>query len=980
MLLTTALLLAGLLDAPVSLTTSDGNGLKLVALDADAVCGGPLCFTELRLSFENPEDRVIEGQFQAALPPGASVSRFAMKIGDAWQEAEVVEKQAARRAYDDFLHRRQDPALLEQAAGNQFQARVFPIPARGTKELIISWGHAPTSRDGVAHYVFPLAGLPQVDHLKVRVRNTDGKELFALDKTRVVPNVDVDVDIAKDSARAVRASLDGGNSVVVMRAAPTFKDAAPDALSGLVVLIDTSASRALQMAKDIVLLKQMMAAAASSSSSAASTKLVVLAFDQTVQEVYRGTVAGFDAKVLSARRPLGATDLGNALDAAAAVVSSSGKSIDRVVVISDGVGTADLSTNLAQATAALKAKGVRRIDAVVRGGVRDEGALRGVVKGGSDEGLVVDGDRAADDIVGRLLRKVRSGITVDVKGATSVWPKVLDGVQPGDERVIVAELKAGAPLVVSLGGRVVDVGAVGAAPAPLLQRAWAEARLARLQAALDVAKSPGEKKELNEQMVAVSTRNRVLCSQTALLVLETEADYSRYGIARKALADILVVDNSGLSLRARKDIVAAASPPPPPKKLRPSKAKAKVDFSMEGEADAKPGADMAEDDATADKGGGEESKEEAEVADESDAKKMSARDDAPAPQAPPPPPPPPAPSMRPPSAEPSVMSERRSVANESPTETFVNPWNGPFDDGMKLLKKGDRAGAIKKARAWREEQPGDVLALLLLAEALGDSDVDEAGRALGSIIDLFPARTDLRRAVGARLDQLNSKKASKTAQLLAIDTWRKSVEQRTDHPQSHRGLAYSLVRAGRAEEAFAVVENALKQTYRSDSFRGVDQILREDLGLIGAAWKAKGGTAAAIAARIKAANGTAATGPSLRFTLWWETDANDVDFHIRDKAGNHAYYSEPNLASGGNLYADVTTGYGPECFTIPGAQHAYPYALSAHYYSRGPMGFGLGTMMVIEHDGKGGLRFDDRPFVIMVDGAFVDLGVVKGPL
>jgi len=44
---------------------------------------------------------------------GASISRFAMKVNGAWQEGEVVEKQAARRAYEDFLHRKQDPALLE---------------------------------------------------------------------------------------------------------------------------------------------------------------------------------------------------------------------------------------------------------------------------------------------------------------------------------------------------------------------------------------------------------------------------------------------------------------------------------------------------------------------------------------------------------------------------------------------------------------------------------------------------------------------------------------------------------------------------------------------------------------------------------------------------------------------------------------------------------------------------------------------------
>ncbi|MBL9112410.1 MAG: hypothetical protein JNM74_24195, partial [Myxococcales bacterium] len=99
--------------APMSLTASDGTGLKLVSVTANASIEDPLAFTELTMVFENPLDRQLEGQFKITLPQDASLSRFAMKIDDRWQEGEVVEKQAARRAYEDFLHRKQDPALLE---------------------------------------------------------------------------------------------------------------------------------------------------------------------------------------------------------------------------------------------------------------------------------------------------------------------------------------------------------------------------------------------------------------------------------------------------------------------------------------------------------------------------------------------------------------------------------------------------------------------------------------------------------------------------------------------------------------------------------------------------------------------------------------------------------------------------------------------------------------------------------------------------
>ena len=159
----------------------------------------------------------------------------------------------------------------------------------------------------------------------------------------------------------------------------------------------------------------------------------------------------------------------------------------------------------------------------------------------------------------------------------------------------------------------------------------------------------------------------------------------------------------------------------------------------------------------------------------------------------------------------------------------------------------------------------------------------------------------------------------------------------------------------------------------------MDQILREDLGLIAAAWiKAEPSKRESILSSLHEAGGKVEDGPSLRFVLSWETDANDVDFHIFDDRGGHAFYSRKHLASGGDLYADITTGYGPECFTIRQAktQRAAKYTLQANYYSRGPMGYGMGKLEIIDHDGKGGLSFDERPYVVMKDRAFVDLGTV----
>jgi len=60
----------------------------------------------------------------------------------------------------------------------------------------------------------------------------------------------------------------------------------------------------------------------------------------------------------------------------------------------------------------------------------------------------------------------------------------------------------------------------------------------------------------------------------------------------------------------------------------------------------------------------------------------------------------------------------------------------------------------------------------------------------------------------------------------------------------------------------------------------------------------------------------------------------------------------------------------------PEGRDAAPYRLAVHYYNRGPMGYGMGTVQVVAHDGAGRFKVEPRPFVVMADHAKVELGSV----
>lgn len=986
------------LEPLLSLTASDGTGLRLQSFDARAYVDGPLAFTETRLVFENPEDRVLEGRFSITLPPGAAISRLAMRIDERFQEAEVVELQAARRAYEDFLHRRQDPLLLEKEAGNVFSARVFPIPARGVKEIIVSYSQ---EIEGASPYRLQVVGLPEVKRFHASVRSSDGAA-FAVEETGYRPTRDIEVPIAS-RARGLRSGR-----YALARVSPEL-ESQPVPVKGMTVLFDTSASRALGFAGEVEAFGALVDEL--EEIHGPELALTVAAFDQGVMPVFRGPISRFaagDRERLLARRPLGASDVGQALSWVAENAPA-----ERVVIVTDGMVTAGAGQgeDLDRAVEALRST-TTRLDVIARGGVRDDEVLGRLARGRlSRDGVVLQGILTPAELARRLSQTTVSDVRVAVPGAEWVWPESLSGLQPGDEVMVYAGFSGagGAPksVKVQLSGPVQQTSTLDLAPAQekLLERAAVRAEIARLtQERLDLAQAQtAERDRLRERIIDLSTRYRVLSDFTGLLVLETEDDYRRFGIERTALADILTVGPKGLAIvsRDRPVVLSVADEGGETDEQRPE-TKQKV---------AEIGAELSElSKATLggrpdDDGPPEDAKPDNDadgIADKFDLMPMEEAEEAAAgrpramrpPSAAPAPPPPPPPPGADPSA-PSIgafgpndatlrvrpgpvaaESPRAEAAQEeraqAPEPTGPPPLAGRFAAIAERIAKGNREQAVVDALTWQNEEPGDVMALVALGEsleAIGQPLL--AARCYGSVLDLFPARADLRRFAASRLERLPG------ALGLAVDAYRRAVDLRPDHLTGHRALAYSLLRGGRLPEAFEALEKGLQQSYPEGRFREGDRVLREDLGLVGAAWLAREpARRSEVQRRLAAAGARIEDEPSLRFVLSWETDANDVDFHIYDADGGHAFFSNPTLPSGGELYADVTTGYGPECFNIPGGGKAGPYRVRLHYYSRGPMGYGMGKLEVVRHDGRGGIALEERPFVVMNDGAYVDIGEI----
>ncbi len=584
---------------PLSLTCSDGAGLQLKALTARAVIDGPLAFTELKLRFHNPEARVREGRFSITLPPRAGVSRFAMKIGEEWREGEVVEKQQANRIYEDFLHRKQDPALLEVDAGNTFRARVFPIPASGVKELILSFSSELPSAD--EPYVLPLRGLGKLADLHVAVHLLkgasaksfgvggpndkggnagddagDGPEVAKAELVRRDFAPQADVVVHPSAVRGRDEALSNGELVLARVQLPKGDSEAD--FARVVVMLDTSASSALDFKGRLDHLDGLMAFLASHKAS----KVVVMAFDQEVVDIHDGPPGEWgktQRATLEARGPLGASDYSRALAAAAKLLAkggaegeadSAGPKNARVLLFGNGIATAGPRSidALRSSARALGAAGVTRLDTLESNGARDLDVLRARATAGlPNDGVHVQiaaataaatpsatavptGADAAFAAFAALAQQTFKPIQVAVSGSAWVWPRTLEGLQAGDSALIYTEVDAGGVaddnIELELKGGVEKKISLKMTPTarPLLQRAWVAARIRRLLYDSEFG-DPDTRPVAKAQALKLSTTHRVLSDLTALLVLETEKDYDRYKLDRTALSDVLSISKSG---------------------------------------------------------------------------------------------------------------------------------------------------------------------------------------------------------------------------------------------------------------------------------------------------------------------------------------------------------------------------------------------------------------------------------------------------
>ncbi len=151
-------------------TDSIKTSLHIAKLKIDISVTGNIASTVYDITFYNPFDRVLEGSFEFPLAEEQNVYRYGLDINGNMREGVVVEKQLARVAYENTVRRNIDPGLIEKTKGNSYRTRIYPIPAKGYKRVLVGIEQHLHYHDKELIYQLPVNSATAIESLNITAK------------------------------------------------------------------------------------------------------------------------------------------------------------------------------------------------------------------------------------------------------------------------------------------------------------------------------------------------------------------------------------------------------------------------------------------------------------------------------------------------------------------------------------------------------------------------------------------------------------------------------------------------------------------------------------------------------------------------------------------------------------------------------------------------------------------------------------------
>jgi len=107
-------------------------------------------------SFVNTGSRQMEVAFVFPLPYDGAIDRLTFLVDGKEFPAKLLPAKEARKIYEDYVRRAQDPALLEWVGTGMFKTSVFPVPAGAERTVTLRYNQLLRKDHSLTDFLFPL--------------------------------------------------------------------------------------------------------------------------------------------------------------------------------------------------------------------------------------------------------------------------------------------------------------------------------------------------------------------------------------------------------------------------------------------------------------------------------------------------------------------------------------------------------------------------------------------------------------------------------------------------------------------------------------------------------------------------------------------------------------------------------------------------------------------------------------------------------
>ena len=136
---------------------------RIKSIDIQSRIEHQVAVTQVSQTFVNTGQRQIEATFVFPLPYDGAVDQMTFLVDGQEYAAKLLPADKARKIYEGYVRRNQDPALLEWMGQGMFKSSVFPIPAGAERTVELRYTQLLRQDSGVTDYLIPLSTAKYTD-------------------------------------------------------------------------------------------------------------------------------------------------------------------------------------------------------------------------------------------------------------------------------------------------------------------------------------------------------------------------------------------------------------------------------------------------------------------------------------------------------------------------------------------------------------------------------------------------------------------------------------------------------------------------------------------------------------------------------------------------------------------------------------------------------------------------------------------------